>query len=1200
MVEIKPYIDDDDEDQSNWVPLTASSHKPMTNEHVGNMASEATAADEPYANQKTCGGVNSDMNINSNMNQQDDKSVQRAYVSKGSQDSLVLLENIHDDSEGEEEDDDDCGWQKISSTTATDVPNQVESWSWSKQLINHLTTTHTCKISTAATSSIVVEDVASDDDGDDKIVWQKPNKLEDDAVEKSRRRRHEIERKNVIEQEYDDVPTTKPKRMVRQQELKEQPLHHDIQVQQVMDDYDNQWKRCKQNEEEKLKPSAPPRFQHIPSQQQQQQSHKQRQQRITNDDDPPSVKTKLQQTFIHDPLCALPFCFLKHLYYETKLQLALTWEVYFEYNELQSVLAPLVLIVLIGMFGIALVGCGLYQLVMFVARSGMYALLSFGKWMIRYVLTMGYQLLWSSLYSCVVLGLGVWVWSKARETPLTTEEMTNKKASTSWKVPSISTIVPWTIALSSPALYEAVIIILSLRTILPILIPSGTGFDNCDAEEELYCLADSNQQSTSSHGMSSIAVSVVILLFAAINAYVVLVAAKMMDQKARQTKELEESSFETSTVEANNSSSSLYIARLHKSYELIQRHVGICHTISVITLAVTSMLVLLVQTLYIHYQKEGGRNVLATIVNQMGTVGFNTLCIGLGIFVLVTLRNITINAITSSDTIVRVSFGKMSRSALKKAIIEISSNAVWSSDDIGSSLLGILSDDDGALRLAILEWIIERWTESKLSSEEQAGAASSTSQDATPTPTSVDDDSSHNPSMPNNDDDSSHDPSMPNNSTENIDQSGINSGDSSGTTSNGTPHEQVFPSYQSLQGLIAKLDADETLETIQRYRSWVFSLPPSRNAATCVAIWKMCPAIAILMFNLGFTLIGGLLSYLGAFYASNSLFGIGLLIFAILSPLISLEYIRVSRWWMKTSSHLKKLEYETQSNNERMQRDLVMILLRADAADDDQPGFLFDTSSFLLRIWFLLLESISVLQSSVPVVRCATVASAAADLTTNTICLVDLALEVKKRGLIGGAGMLIFDAFQHHLSKELEQRKQETSDTGSDEARGTSETDDTEEEELGGQYTGAVMSAVGNVGKISHNVSCLVKSGSRNKEENDAKGESSNREPPHPADKGDNTRNDNKSQSDIPKSEPSRTPENVKEAPSPTTINQDEQEEMLLQEKSCENNSDDNGGLMPFLVGGIALVGAMAGGVAVHAASNKNGQGLDERRKKDK
>ena len=1198
MVEIKPYIDDDDEDQSNWVPLTSSS-KPTSNKSVGNVASDApAAADETYANQKTCGAVNSDLKHNSNMNQHDN--VPRTYVSKGSQDSLVLLENIHDVSEGEEEDD-DCGWQKISSSpplqhqsSTTDAPNKEESWSWSKQLITHLTTT---QAPTTATSSapLVVEDVASDDDGDNNIVWQKPNKLEDDAVEKSRRRRHEIETKNVIEQEYDDVPNAKPKRIVRQQESKEQPLQHNNQAPQVVDDDDTPWERYKQNEKEKPKTSAPPpRFQHIPSQRRQQQSHNQR----TNDDDPPSVKTKLQQTFIHDPLCALPFCFLKHLYYETKLQLTQTWDMYFEHNELQSVLAPLVLIVLIGMFGIALVGSGLYQLGMLVAKSGMHALLSFGKWMIGYALTMGYQILWSSLYSCVVLGLGVWVWSKARKIPTTTEEMTDKKASNTWKVPSISTIVPWTIALSSPALYEAVIIILSLRTILPILTQSGTGFESCDAEEEPYCLADGNQQSTS-HGMSSIAVSVVVLLLAAINVYVVSVAAKMMDEKARsQTKVLEESSLESSTEEANNSSSSSYISRLHKNYELIQRHAGICHTISIITLAITSVLLLLVQTLYIHYQQEGGRNVLVTLVNQMGTVGFNTVCIGLGIFVLVTLWNITINAITTSDTIIRVSFGQISRSALKKAVIEISSNAVWSSDDTGSSLLGILSDDDGALRLAILEWIIERWTaSSNLSSEEESDAASSTNQDATPTPTRGDNDNNHDSSRSNN----SHG-NISSDSTENIDQSGNNSGDSSGTN-NDTPHEPVaLPSYQSLQGLIAKLDADETLiPTIERYRAWVYSLPPSRNAATCVALWKMCPAIAILMLSLGFSLLGGLLTLLlscmGASSASNSRFGFGLLICTVLSPLICLEYIRVSRWWMKTTSHLKKLEYDTQSNHEQMQRDLVMILLRADAVDDDdQPvinvNLLFDTSSFLLRIWFLLLESISVLESSIPVVRCATVASAAADLTTNTICLVDLALEVKKRGLIGGAGVLIWDAFQHHLSKELKQRKQETYGTSSDQARGSSETDDAEEEELGGQYTGAVMSAVGNVGKISHNVSCLVKSGSRNEndvvEGNDAQGESSHREdpaePPHPADKEDKT--------------PS-TPENVKEAPSPTTIDQDE-EEISVQEKSCEHGNDDNGGLMPFLVGGgIALVGAVAG-IAVHAATNNNGQEQDKRRKKDK
>jgi len=224
---------------------------------------------------------------------------------------------------------------------------------------------------------------------------------------------------------------------------------------------------------------------------------------------------------------------------------------------------------------------------------------------------------------------------------------------------------------------------------------------------------------------------------------------------------------------------------------------------------------------------------------------------------------------------------------------------------------------------------------------------------------------------------------------------------------------------------------------------------------------------------------------LGILPTSNGIYGLGTLgvIFTIISPVAWLEYIRVSRWWTKTTCHLKTLEYDTHSDNEQVQRDVVMVLLRADAdcnfSSQESPinvNFMFDTSSFLLRIWYLLLESISVLESSIPVVRSLTVASSVADLTTNTICLVDLALEVKKRGLLGGAGVLIWDAFQHHLSKELDQRRRQgtTSDRTSSSSDQQGCGDSEAEEKLGGQYTGSIINAVGNVGKITHNVSCLI------------------------------------------------------------------------------------------------------------------------------
>mmetsp|Transcript_29673 Transcript_29673/g.62943 ORF Transcript_29673/g.62943 Transcript_29673/m.62943 type:complete len:170 (-) Transcript_29673:175-684(-) len=75
----------------------------------------------------------------------------------------------------------------------------------------------------------------------------------------------------------------------------------------------------------------------------------------------------------------------------------------------------------------------------------------------------------------------------------------------------------------------------------------------------------------------------------------------------------------------------------------------------------------------------------------------------------------------------------------------------------------------------------------------------------------------------------------------------------------------------------------------------------------------------------------------------------------------------------------------------------------------------------------------------------------------------------------------------------------------------------------------------------------------------------------------------------------------VKEAvPTPCNGNQDSDpsrnqgEENLSQEKT-EHDHDDNGGLVPFLIGGgLALLGAVAG-IAVHASNNSNDE--DKRKK---
>jgi len=220
-----------------------------------------------------------------------------------------------------------------------------------------------------------------------------------------------------------------------------------------------------------------------------------------------------------------------------------------------------------------------------------------------------------------------------------------------------------------------------------------------------------------------------------------------------------------------------------------------------------------------------------------------------------------------------------------------------------------------------------------------------------------------------------------------------------------------------------------------------------------------------------------------------------------------------------------------------------------------------------------------------------------ADLSTNAVCLVDLALEVKKRGLLGGAGMMIYDAFTHHLSKEIQQRKQESASSSTHQDRGSI---DTQEEDLGGQYTASIMNAVGNVGKISHNVSCLIQKDEQEDSEDVKKADETKGTEtplPRPANQDEDTSSEieiaiaHGKVEEVPK-EVLDKDDLVRNKDGNIEPSQGE-EEASLQEKSEvdePSNDDDGGGFMPFLIGGgLAIAGAVAG-ITLH----NNGQKDDE------
>jgi len=557
------------------------------------------------------------------------------------------------------------------------------------------------------------------------------------------------------------------------------------------------------------------------------------------------------------------------------------------------------------------------------------------------------------------------------------------------------------------------------------------------------------------------------------------------------------------------------------------------------------------------------------------------------------------------------SFGEISRCALKRSIVEVSSNAVWSTDDTGSGLLGILSDDDGALRYAVLEWIVDRWTaaspapsEGSVPSERTASwhpdddvplpaaAMGGNENDSKGAPTS---NTFHNGNRPSSD----SGPSRGRTASDGIDTA-ANGGTAAGDRQTG------IPSYQSLHRVIAKLDADETLiPTIDRYREWVHSLPPSHNAAVFVALWKMCPATAVfagaVLWCVARSVIGRSLTCLLLCVRSSPRFastttndnGCTILgfVLVVLSPVMFLEYHRVQMWWTRTANYVRSMEVEAQSSEDRiMQRDLAMNLMTADLAEFASQrvvnaNLLVDTSSLLLRVWLLLVESTAVLEAAVPVVRCATVTCAAADLTADTMSLVDLALEVKTRGVVCGIGMIVWDAFCYHLSKELEQRKREADgdSRSTDQARQGHHDDGGEE--LGGQYTGAAVSAVANFGKLSHNLSCLMEKkknedydGRRSDDDLDVNDEPTECRP------GTEPPNRDVSQGGVRKSEVPSLGENNQGDPPDASLEQEED----FHENSGDKQKD-NGGLLFLIGGGIALAGAVAG-LALHGATGKGKQ----------
>jgi hypothetical protein len=726
------------------------------------------------------------------------------------------------------------------------------------------------------------------------------------------------------------------------------------------------------------------------------------------------------------------------------------------------------------------------------------------------------------------------MWTRNRK--IGDEEEENVDTTTITTSSSISVVLPWIVAITSPSNIETLIIILSLMSFLSVLVPGSTVF-----------------------------VVFVALLVTVMNIFVISTTAtklKEYDHEKNNSKSGDDEVMvnsvvgdsvpvdnldENNTVIPSSDESDVNKSQIRMTYTYIQQHICECHVISIATLAIMSTILILVQALYSYFRNEG-----INIIFTFGKVSCHVLYMGIGILMLHELWNSTIFIVTGNH----ISWGEVTRSALKQSIIEISSNTVWRKEDIGSSLLGILSDDDGALRYAILEWVIDRWT-------------------TPPKPTKQ--------SVPDVGDKEEGRTKYPSSDIFNISIAAATNSSYTTTNSSTSSRQTSIPSYQSLYKVLNKLDADESLiPTIDRYRNWVYSLPPTQYAAMCVSLWKMCPATTTcslaVVWWIGYSAVG-----LIAGVTNGNLRTMMCFIVTVLCPSMLLEYHRVQTWWTRTQSLIVAMEDEVKSGESQMiQRDFTMILLTADSEDSASQRvsnikFPFDTSSLLLQIWHLLIESITMLESFIPAARCATVAVAATDLTSNTMTLVNFALEIKQRGLLFGVGMIVLDAFGYHLSKELEKRTKEADDS----------TDRTCEEIytaiLPGQFTSAAVDAVANVGKVSHNLSCLMvkrnsEQGGNTKSDIDVdivKEEVSNSlstEPP----------SHDVSLANCTQSEIDKNQDNCISLKQETSLKEDEQ----CKEDVGEEQKGENGGLQVLIGGGIALFGAVAG-LAVHAAASK-------------
>ena len=922
------------------------------------------------------------------------------------------------------------------------------------------------------------------------------------------------------------------------------------------------------------------------------------------------AKNKLQQSLIYHPMRELPFRIIRNLYIEGKHELYQAWISYIliQNNGDTIILAPLTFFMFVAFLGIILIGIGVSRIACIAVFASIRVTVSFLKltvWGARGMLT---HLAWLSLLSFVAIGALIWISVVKVRNPLSASNLANPEPD-SQGAPNISTAISLLVAFTSPSMYELVACLYSFRA---LSLPVSYAVEN-DLHHTYECDA-SIRTVTTLPPFTSVVTSLVVVTLTCLGIYTF---SEYLDRGSENhTQQIE------NTEERESSTS----RQLNRCLRRIQRNLNACHTLSVVILALSAAIFLFLRASYLYFEGD-----FVNILSGLSILGYHLFCVTIGAILLSWSGKAAFNELSggSGDDGDNNLYQRIFRNSLKESIIDVTTNAVWSNV---SGLSGVLSEDDGILRLAMLEWLIDRLSPSETTQSPPSSTNASRS---------------------------GHQEFSHSTNQSDINSSSINGETKQSKSKNNTPEDETqntgsanveilknLPSYASIEKVITNLDADEALiPAIQSYRIWIYSLPPSRNIAMAVACWKMCPGIvALLLFAIWSFFMrsrDALVTFLQSQYvveycvlsnvSRNNI--LGLLAF-VMSPIVYLEYLRVCRWWDRVVCNIE----ETKSNDGvATAPDSFSIMLEYDYDKLSSPSFL---NKMILKIWGLLLESIDLLESSIPVVRCATVACATANLTSDAACLLDLAVEIKNRGLLAGIGMLVVDVFSHHLHEELQRRHAESNNNSSSAER-TAVGD-----EIGGKYTNSLIKSVGHASKIVHNLSQLQGDGKKSKqppnEKENAYNDSDNElsldkgtEPPDLDISSKDTSNNTKTVVDDPKTGDCKTMLNGFEPTcsgafmSTSTASDcqgtaaaqvigkhddntqsvvshtDEQATDVATSKTenvdnfCDENEKGDAGMPMWLGGGLAVVGAVVGSLAVAAASGKKDKEKNQRRESD-